>query len=128
MHTSNSFNSAPHLSNTNPSLQGGGGGPTESDVTGLIVRSTAHQWAKNSVLAIDPGTLLGSMATIIDKHLLGAIEYKPVRAPSASEVARAHTRRASAINIAGGLNGAEDNEPKLLMTTGPFKGMILRSP
>ncbi|EDU43446.1 conserved hypothetical protein [Pyrenophora tritici-repentis Pt-1C-BFP] len=46
---------------------GSGGGPSEDNVTGFLVRSTATQWAKNSVIAVDAGSHLASITRILAK-------------------------------------------------------------
>lgn len=52
-----------------PALQviclGSGGGPSEDNVTGFLVRSTAARWAKNSVLAVDAGSHLAAITRIL---------------------------------------------------------------
>ncbi|KAI9890277.1 MAG: 3',5'-cyclic-nucleotide phosphodiesterase pde1 [Vezdaea aestivalis] len=45
---------------------GSGGGPTEDNVTGLLIRSTATHWEKGSVVAIDAGVHLASIARILE--------------------------------------------------------------
>ncbi|EMD94787.1 hypothetical protein COCHEDRAFT_1091486 [Bipolaris maydis C5] len=46
---------------------GSGGGPSEDNVTGFLVRSTATNWAKNSVIAVDAGSHLASITNILTK-------------------------------------------------------------
>ncbi|KAF1835843.1 hypothetical protein BDW02DRAFT_266819 [Decorospora gaudefroyi] len=46
---------------------GSGGGPSEDNVTGFLVRSTATQWSKNSVIAVDAGSHLASITRILEK-------------------------------------------------------------
>ncbi|KAI4681269.1 uncharacterized protein J4E88_005777 [Alternaria novae-zelandiae] len=46
-------------------LAGSGGGPSEDNVTGFLVRSTATNWAKNSVIAVDAGSHLASITRIL---------------------------------------------------------------
>ncbi|ORY13868.1 hypothetical protein BCR34DRAFT_672790 [Clohesyomyces aquaticus] len=48
--------------------KGSGGGPSEDNVTGFLVRSTAAKWSKNSVLAVDAGSHLSSIKRILDNH------------------------------------------------------------
>ncbi|KAI9849157.1 MAG: 3',5'-cyclic-nucleotide phosphodiesterase pde1 [Sclerophora amabilis] len=63
---------------TEPSLQvivlGSGGGPEEDNVTGLLVRSKATNWAKGSVLAVDAGTHLAAIARILNNHSPGVAD------------------------------------------------------
>lgn len=46
---------------------GAGGGPCEDEVTGLLVRSIASDWAKNSLLAVDAGSHLGPIIKILER-------------------------------------------------------------
>ncbi len=54
-----------------PALQviclGAGGGPCETDVTGLLVRSVASDWAKGSLLAVDAGSHLAPIVQILER-------------------------------------------------------------
>lgn len=47
--------------------QGSGGGPSEDNVTGFLVRSIGTKWAKNSVIAVDAGSHLASITRILEK-------------------------------------------------------------
>ncbi|KAF1947483.1 hypothetical protein EJ02DRAFT_333727 [Clathrospora elynae] len=46
--------------------KGSGGGPSEDNVTGFLVRSTATQWSKNSVIAVDAGSHLAAITRILE--------------------------------------------------------------
>ncbi|RDW71151.1 hypothetical protein BP6252_07714 [Coleophoma cylindrospora] len=48
---------------------GSGGGPKEDNTTALLVRSTAQEWTKGSILAVDAGVQLGKITRILDDHL-----------------------------------------------------------
>jgi cAMP phosphodiesterase len=48
-------------------IKGSGGGPSEDNVTGFLVRSTATQWSKNSVIAVDAGSHLASITRILEE-------------------------------------------------------------
>ncbi|KAK5163484.1 3',5'-cyclic-nucleotide phosphodiesterase pde1 [Saxophila tyrrhenica] len=54
-----------------PALQviclGSGGGPSEEDVTGFLVRSIASDWAKGSLLAVDAGSHLAPITRILER-------------------------------------------------------------
>ncbi|KAL3425955.1 cAMP phosphodiesterase class-II [Phlyctema vagabunda] len=56
-----------------PALQvivlGSGGGPREDNTTAFLVRSTALQWSKGSVLAVDAGVQLAAIARILEPYL-----------------------------------------------------------
>ncbi|KAF1844321.1 EF1G-domain-containing protein [Cucurbitaria berberidis CBS 394.84] len=45
--------------------KGSGGGPSEDNVTGFLVRSTATKWSKNSVIAVDAGSHLAAITRIL---------------------------------------------------------------
>ncbi|KAL4751138.1 hypothetical protein BDW72DRAFT_193268 [Aspergillus terricola var. indicus] len=49
------------------SRQGPTGGPREDRVTGILVRSTATDWAPNTMVAVDAGTLLAGIAHVMEK-------------------------------------------------------------
>ncbi|KAF1344337.1 hypothetical protein EJ07DRAFT_170099 [Lizonia empirigonia] len=73
-------------SNSNePAIQviclGAGGGPTEDNVTGFLVRSTATKWSKNSVLAVDAGSHLAAITRILEQHFPLVSEPRPQSPP-----------------------------------------------
>ncbi|KAF2492041.1 hypothetical protein BU16DRAFT_574162 [Lophium mytilinum] len=47
--------------------KGAGGGPSEDNVTGFLVRSKASKWSKNSVLAVDAGSHLAAITRILEQ-------------------------------------------------------------
>lgn len=49
--------------------QGSGGGPSEDNVTGLLVRSTAANWARGSLLAVDAGSHMAAIVRILEHDL-----------------------------------------------------------
>lgn len=49
-------------------MLGSAGGPSESNVSGYLIRSTATAWAKGSVLAVDAGTHLAGIIRILEEH------------------------------------------------------------
>lgn len=60
---------------------GAGGGPSEDNVTGFLVRSTATQWSKNSVLAVDAGSHLAAITRILEDHFPLVSENLELRYP-----------------------------------------------
>jgi cAMP phosphodiesterase len=48
-------------------MQGSGGGPSEDNVTGFLVRSMASNWAKGSILAVDAGSHLAAITRILER-------------------------------------------------------------
>ncbi|CAI6336441.1 unnamed protein product [Periconia digitata] len=79
--------SSGHGHSNEPAIQviclGSGGGPSEDNVTGFLVRSTAAKWAKNSVLAVDAGSHLAAITRILEKDfpLVADPVYKELPAP-----------------------------------------------
>lgn len=120
--------------------QGAGGGPNEDNVTGILVRSTATNWAKGSVLAVDAGTHLAAIIRIFQESLPESIpvasSFESTFSPATGRVVRRATSLQSGANITRRSNSlAEHNghgpptpskradfispSPRLL-TTGPF--------
>jgi cAMP phosphodiesterase len=48
-------------------MQGSGGGPSEDNVTGFLVRSMASEWSKGSILAVDAGSHLAAITRILEQ-------------------------------------------------------------
>lgn len=109
-------------------------------MTGLLVRSVATGWVKNSVLAVDAGVHLAAIIRIINEHLPKAAKYTP---PSQSDTGRPELFRGrqpypQAIpgyfspipDLSGSRTDSpgsqvDPNVPKLYLTTGPFKNLVL---
>ncbi|EGP90290.1 uncharacterized protein MYCGRDRAFT_69002 [Zymoseptoria tritici IPO323] len=47
---------------------GSGGGPSEDNVTGFLVRSVGSNWAKGSMLAVDAGSHLAPITRMLERH------------------------------------------------------------
>ncbi|CAG8003368.1 unnamed protein product [Penicillium salamii] len=45
------------------------GGPREDSVTGILVRSTSTDWAPESVVAVDAGTLLAGIIRLLERYM-----------------------------------------------------------
>ena len=119
-------------------------------MTGLLVRSTATQWTKGSILAVDGGTHLATIVKVLDEHLPSASPRRysetpaPVRtwaaatslsngaiSPAISPHSSSRTGYLTSVPEVKG-NGvdspsshAEAPRPKLCLTTGPFAGLEL---
>ncbi|KAL9615157.1 MAG: hypothetical protein Q9167_000363 [Letrouitia subvulpina] len=94
---------------------GAGGGPNENNVIGLLVRSTARPWTRDSVLAVDAGVHLASIIQIFEDHL-----PKATRKPGMTTTASALPTNGEAIGFP-----ADAAKPKLFLTTGPFANLEL---
>ena len=90
----------------------------EDNVTGMLVRSTATNWAKSSVLAVDAGTHLAAVLNIINEHMPNAIE-KP-----GSDTSNGGTTAAGPLAQANGYGSGspyiDGTSPQLVLSTGPF--------
>ncbi|KAL8831843.1 MAG: hypothetical protein Q9191_000632 [Dirinaria sp. TL-2023a] len=124
---------------------GAGGGPSEDDVTGLLVRSTATQWAKRSLLAVDAGVHLAAILKIVKEHLPNAIQRSDVDADILSpalEKKRSKSHGNGAIppriashssnlslGAASPISRTDTGKEKLSLelTTGPFAGYVLHA-
>ncbi|KAL8991525.1 MAG: hypothetical protein Q9177_000062 [Variospora cf. flavescens] len=92
---------------------GAGGGPNEDNVTGLLVRSTARQWTRDSILAVDAGVHLAAIVKIFEEHLPRAIARR-----RNNNLSRASTRGENPVTH-------DLENPKLFMVTGPFANLEL---
>ncbi|MCJ1475462.1 3',5'-cyclic-nucleotide phosphodiesterase pde1 [Lambiella insularis] len=131
---------------------GAGGGPSEDDVTGLLVRSTATQWAKGSILAVDAGTHLAAIIKILEQHQVHASRTEPSNLTSDNSNKLKKPRRRNGAStgvtdvpqytttisnylghVSGVQNAGHDSPapptdsttPRQTLTTGPFNGLIL---
>ncbi|KAI4193494.1 MAG: hypothetical protein LQ348_002856 [Seirophora lacunosa] len=93
---------------------GAGGGPSEDNVTGLLVRSTARQWTRDSILAVDAGVHLAAIIKIFEEHLPRAVSRKSNSSFSAPTSLRGENPIAR-----------DSEKPKLCMVTGPFANLEL---
>lgn len=108
------------------------------------MRSTGTQWAKNSILAVDAGVHLSAIIRIIDAHLPNAVLHKPQETAAASTskpksaISRIPTPRkhhgpeyfspvieAQPPRYPSPAPLSISDGPKLVMTSGPFKDLLL---
>ena len=106
-------------------------------MTGLLVRSTATNWAKGSVLAVDAGTHLAAVIRIFEEHLSQSVPLNPVdgqvsiqsngarRRASSTHGSRSH--RQSVPSLEGHSNGRQVPLQSIegcivprALSTGPF--------
>lgn len=125
-----------------PALQiiclGASGGPSEENVTAFLVRSTATEWAKGSMLAVDAGSHLAPITRIVERDF--AISRQEAEARNKPEPAKGTQTPGLSQDLARtSLSPAQDTErdfessdtedtPKpepLHMTHGPFAGIKL---
>jgi cAMP phosphodiesterase len=119
-------------------------------VTGLLVRSTATQWAKGSILAVDGGTHLAAIIRVFEEHLPNATSKRlsETSVPTHTKVAAISlsngtssptlsthsSSRAGYSNSAPEINGngadspvsyRDIPKPNMSLSTGPFAGLEL---
>lgn len=117
-----------------PALQvtclGSGGGPSEENVTGFLVRSTASGWAKGNLLAVDAGSHLAPIVKILER------DFPSISAPSAANGGHNGGNGVHATGSSGGLSRTslspspddeiEEPEPEIVqLADGPFIGLKL---
>ena len=124
--------------------QGAGGGPSEDNVTGLLVRSIATQWAKRSLLAVDAGVHLAAIIKILEEHIPKAVRRPDLEADPVSPALERQRSKSNgngtipprmvshrsnpSIGAASPIAKADVEERfRLELTTGPFAGYILQS-
>lgn len=119
-----------------PALQviclGSSGGPSEENVTGLLVRSIASDWAKGSLLAVDAGSHLAPITKILEHHFprvsgvdeIEKVEDNHAAPPTANHrVSTGSLARMSSVSSSPEPSDAKP-EPTIL-TEGPFEGLKL---
>ncbi len=119
-------------------------------MTGLLIRSTATQWVKGSILAVDGGTHLAAIIRIFQEHLPNAIpkEFSETSVPARTKAAATslsngatspaisphNSSRTGYRNSVPEVNGngvdsptsyGDVSKPKLSLSTGPFAGLEL---
>jgi cAMP phosphodiesterase len=103
--------------------QGAGGGPCENDVTGLLVRSTASRWSKGSILAVDAGSHLASIVSILQRHFPLVAEKRAHVLPVRSALAPASY---DGMDVSASSTEGRSSSPEDFTTTlheGPFAGL-----
>ena len=110
-----------YLSRLTCSRKGAGGGPTEDNVTGLLVRSTASQWSKGSLLAVDAGIHLAAIIKILEEHLPNAIPRTPPQIPLLGHN-RARSKSNGNNGVPAGVASHASNSTAVLSPLGPPDG------
>jgi cAMP phosphodiesterase len=96
-------------------LQGAGGGPSEDNVTGLLVRSTSTNWTKGSLLAIDAGCHLAAIISILRNHF-------PLHAGARERSNNGASQTMDGVEDGGDRSKSTDMSPTIL-EVGPFAGL-----
>ncbi|EFR03979.1 hypothetical protein MGYG_06982 [Nannizzia gypsea CBS 118893] len=86
---------------------GASGGPREDTATGMLVRSTATNWARDSVVAVDAGTLLSGIIRILETDSPSQLD---------TETSHVHAHGHSRTHLHG---------QRRVVSSGPFTGLVL---
>lgn len=115
-----------HKSPTNTPSQGSGGGPSEDNVTGLLVRSTAANWARGSLLAVDAGSHMASITRILE-HDLPLVSQAPETAMDISSPERPAQQYGSSSPVSSPVARETPPPPQVpvVLDQGPFAGLAL---
>ena len=121
-----------------PALQviclGTGGGPSEENVTGMLVRSIASNWAKASLLAVDAGSHLAPIVKILERDFprVSATIDEPdsleklASGDSAQHRGSTGSLARSSLSPSLSTDGNEPAKPEpTTLTNGPFAGLKL---
>jgi cAMP phosphodiesterase len=110
-----------------PALQvvclGSGGGPSEEEVTGLLVRSIASDWTKNSLLAVDAGSHLAPIIKILEKDF-PSISPSPLQGNGIHAGGLSRTLGRASLSPSPG--DEDEGKPKVeptILSSGPFAGL-----
>ncbi|KAF8439534.1 cAMP phosphodiesterases class-II-domain-containing protein [Terfezia claveryi] len=71
-------------------MQGSGGGPSEDNVSGHILKSAGQPWKENSLLAVDAGVHLSGIINILEDHKDSNTQSSQDRAISICPFSEAH--------------------------------------
>jgi cAMP phosphodiesterase len=92
-------------------------------VTGLLVRSTASRWSKGSILAVDAGSHLASIVSILQRHFPLVAEKHARVLPVRSALAPASC---DGMDVSASSTEGRSSSPEDFTTTlheGPFAGL-----
>lgn len=99
---------------------GSGGGPSEENVTGFLVRSIGSEWAKGSLLAVDAGSHLAPITRMLERDFPTISRDRRRQDSNVSHASRTLNRRPLSPLTDG--DEPVQLEPTIL-TTGPFAGL-----
>jgi cAMP phosphodiesterase len=107
-------------------VQGSGGGPSEDNVTGLLVRSMATDWARGSLLAVDAGSHLAAITRIFEKNLpnQAPAPHQPPPPPQTTNLDGASSPTSSSPPTRNPIHAKPLPEP-IVLDSGPFAGLSL---
>ncbi|QDS77757.1 hypothetical protein FKW77_004903 [Venturia effusa] len=115
------------LSRLSSRPRGAGGGPSEDNVTGFLVRSTSSDWSKSSILAVDAGSHLASIVRILEKHFpLVSPDPHPQstdQRPSSAQIEDAASPTNSQSSLSNSDRSPTPAPPATILESGPFAGL-----
>ncbi|KAI9653969.1 MAG: 3',5'-cyclic-nucleotide phosphodiesterase pde1 [Bathelium mastoideum] len=115
---------------------GSGGGPSEDNVTGLLVRSTASNWSKGSLLAVDAGSHLAAIIRILEKSFPRNSEDNTKSLENGKSGSKQHSRALEAetasfrplenvTNLLPPKRPSMSHASATTLSSGPFTGLTL---
>ncbi|KAL1302823.1 hypothetical protein AAFC00_003159 [Neodothiora populina] len=103
---------------------GSGGGPSEDNVTGLLVRSIATNWARGSLLAVDAGSHMAAITRILEHDMPLVSET-----PDVEMEVRAEVQPEDSSPLSSSPPSSRDTPPPppipTILEAGPFAGLPL---
>lgn len=99
---------------------GGGGGPSEDNVTGFLVRSLSSGWSKGSLLAVDAGSHLAAITRILE-HDFPVVSLDD--GTRSADDARVGTNASLLPVLEGASATIGTNPPPVVLQNGPFAGV-----
>lgn len=112
-----------------PALQviclGSGGGPSEENVTGFLVRSVGSDWAKGSILAVDAGSHLAPITRMLERDFPTISRDRTRPDSDGSHASSGNGKRTLNRRPLSPLtDGDEPPQPEpTVLSTGPFAGL-----
>ncbi|KAK3057301.1 3',5'-cyclic-nucleotide phosphodiesterase pde1 [Extremus antarcticus] len=111
-----------------PALQviclGSGGGPSEEDVTGFLVRSIASDWAKGSLLAVDAGSHLAPITRILERDFPNVSGVKTSEGTNGATPELRQSLARASLSPSPEDDGGEPVKPEpTVLSSGPFAGL-----
>ncbi|KAF2087136.1 hypothetical protein K490DRAFT_42769 [Saccharata proteae CBS 121410] len=110
--------------------KGNGGGPSEDTVTGFLVRSTASNWSRGSILTVDAGTHLAGITRILEQDFpkvshsngISATHEHDIDSPSPKSINFTFSDGASSQDSSRSSRSVSPRPPTTLLS-GPFAGL-----
>ena len=104
-------------------FQASGGGPSEDNVTGFLVRSLASGWTKHSVLSVDAGSHLASITRLLEHNFPLVSSTRAPRLNAVKDTANGRDPADEETSSMSSRSSSEDSSPSVTLQSGPFAGL-----